>query len=149
MVRWRGCVCVCVCEYEGLDLQHLGQSWYGRDSSAGRASDRRSEGPRFDPGSRHAIHCVLDCWLVGFRIRSLRPATLSCLRLIDPPRTRTCNLWFRRPTPYPLGHRANRPTSTTWSARTQVAHRRTCKTIACEQQMECTWLPQMARWPNG
>ena len=26
-----------------------------RDSSAGRASDRRSEGPRFDPGSRHAV----------------------------------------------------------------------------------------------
>ena len=25
----------------------------------------------------------------------------------DPGRTRTCNLWFRRPTPYPLGHRAN------------------------------------------
>ena len=25
-----------------------------RDSSAGRASDRRSEGPRFDPGSRHS-----------------------------------------------------------------------------------------------
>ena len=41
-----------------------------RDSSAGRASDRRSEGPRFDPGSRHCRrlhlhlqvarqHCVL------------------------------------------------------------------------------------------
>ena len=26
----------------------------------------------------------------------------------DPGRTRTCNLWFRRPTPYPLGHRADR-----------------------------------------
>ena len=25
----------------------------------------------------------------------------------DPGRTRTCNLWFRRPTPYPLGHRAD------------------------------------------
>ena len=25
----------------------------------------------------------------------------------DPGRTRTCNLWFRRPTPYPLGHRAS------------------------------------------
>ena len=24
----------------------------------------------------------------------------------DPGRTQTCNLWFRRPTPYPLGHRA-------------------------------------------
>ncbi len=32
-----------------------------RDSSAGRASDRRSEGPRFDPGSRHV--CDLARWL--------------------------------------------------------------------------------------
>ena len=29
----------------------------------------------------------------------------------DPGRTRTCNLWFRRPTPYPLGHRANEVTA--------------------------------------
>ena len=27
--------------------------WQSRDSSVGRASDWRSEGPRFDPGSRH------------------------------------------------------------------------------------------------
>jgi hypothetical protein len=27
--------------------------------------------------------------------------------LYDPGRTRTCNLWFRRPTPYPLGHRTD------------------------------------------
>ena len=26
---------------------------------------------------------------------------------VDPGRTRTCNLWFRRPTPYPLGYRAD------------------------------------------
>ena len=25
----------------------------------------------------------------------------------DPGRTRACNLWFRIPTPYPLGHREN------------------------------------------
>ena len=30
-------------------------SWYGRDSSVGRASDWRSGGPQFDPGSRHFI----------------------------------------------------------------------------------------------
>ena len=29
------------------------------------------------------------------------------VRQNDPGRTRTCNLWFRRPTPYPLGHRAS------------------------------------------
>ena len=33
--------------------------------------------------------------------------TLCDVQQIDPGRTRTCNLWFRRPTPYPLGHRAN------------------------------------------
>ena len=27
---------------------------------------------------------------------------------LDPGRTRTCNLWFRGPTPYPLGHRTTR-----------------------------------------
>ena len=35
------------------------------------------------------------------------PSALSPERhTVDPGRTRTCNLWFRRPTPYPLGHRA-------------------------------------------
>ena len=32
----------------------------------------------------------------------------KCALTNDPGRTRTCNLWFRRPTPYPLGHRALR-----------------------------------------
>ena len=31
--------------------------------------------------------------------------TVAGKSTIDPVRTRTCNLWFRRPTPYPLGHR--------------------------------------------
>ena len=32
----------------------------------------------------------------------------SCPKVkYDPGRTQTCNLWFRRPTPYPLGHRAS------------------------------------------
>jgi len=35
----------------------------------------------------------------------------------DPGRTRTCNLWFRRPTPYPLGHRA----SGYWAPREPIA----------------------------
>ena len=33
--------------------KNAAQSDCSRDSSVGRASDRRSEGPRFDPGSRH------------------------------------------------------------------------------------------------
>ena len=37
----------------------------------------------------------------------------------DPGRTRTCNLWFRRPTPYPLGHRATE----------QVEHHLQCTNI--------------------
>ena len=31
----------------------------------------------------------------------------GCKNVYDPGRTRTCNLWFRRPTPYPLGHRTS------------------------------------------
>ena len=33
---------------------------------------------------------------------------------LDPGRTQTCNLWFRGPTPYPLGHRA------TWNQQAQA-----------------------------
>ena len=33
--------------------------WTSRDSSVGRASDWRSEGPRFDPGSRQVLICLL------------------------------------------------------------------------------------------
>ena len=38
-----------------------------------------------------------------------KPTTSArpCEQQVDPGRTRTCNLWFRRPTPYPLGHRAD------------------------------------------
>ena len=35
--------------------------------------------------------------------RHVRSFRASC---VDPGRTRACNLWFRSPTPYPLGHRA-------------------------------------------
>ena len=31
----------------------------------------------------------------------------SLYKRVDPCRTRTCNLWFRKPTPYLLGHRAD------------------------------------------
>ena len=39
----------------GLFFKH---SVTSRDSSVGRAPDRRSEGPRFDPGSRHLFHAL-------------------------------------------------------------------------------------------
>ena len=41
------------------------------------------------------LHALRQPWLAPVEIEN------------DPGRTRTCNLWFRRPTPYPLGHRAN------------------------------------------
>ena len=43
----------------------------------------------------------------------------------DPGRTRTCNLWFRRPTPYPLGHRA--------SAQVLPSHQLTHSTAPCSE----------------
>ena len=45
---------------------------------------------------------LVNVWCCCFSCSVLRIATKS-----DPGRTRTCNLWFRRPTPYPLGHRAS------------------------------------------
>ena len=41
------------CSITGDFLQQVDDSC--RDSSVGRASDRRSEGPRLDPGSRHSL----------------------------------------------------------------------------------------------
>ena len=37
------------------DIWRTSAKFSSRDSSAGRASDRRSEGPRFDPGSRQLL----------------------------------------------------------------------------------------------
>ena len=42
-------IATCSCD------KNAAQSDCSRDSSVGRASDRRSEGPRFDPGSRHIL----------------------------------------------------------------------------------------------
>ena len=47
--------------------------------------------------------------------------TLCDVQQIDPGRTRTCNLWFRRPTPYPLGHRARRGISVSCKLRARIA----------------------------
>ena len=43
----------------------------------------------------------------GCRAKNGRHRVCLCVfqGINDPGRTRTCNLWFRRPTPYPLGHR--------------------------------------------
>ena len=52
-------------------------------------------------GCAHSAQTVWwRCWFTPHRFCLLH-------RSDDPGRTRTCNLWFRRPTPYPLGHRAS------------------------------------------
>ena len=52
-------------------------------------------------------------------------AQIQLQRMHDPGRPRACNLWFRRPTPYPLGHRA-----------TDRRVTRICFTRACAR---CAW----------
>ena len=48
--------------------------------------------------------CLCQALLLTYLCQALLPMFGS---KTDPGRTRTCNLWFRRPTPYPLGHRAD------------------------------------------
>ena len=45
----------------------------------------------------NSFHCI------SFPVHSIDDQRKE---MIDPGRTRTCNLWFQRPAPYPLGHRA-------------------------------------------
>ena len=83
-------------------------------SSVVRAADCRSAGPWFKSG------CALLSASPRFGLPAVRKRAVqdqspfspnawmhSEAKENDPGRTRTCNLWFRRPTPYPLGHRAN------------------------------------------
>ena len=75
-----------------------------------------SRAPTAQPGASVRDHPCRMCLAVGGDAPSaqhtivLRAPLLervpTCLH--DPGRTRTCNLWFRRATPYPLGHRALR-----------------------------------------
>ncbi len=64
-----------------------------RSSRGGGRWPRQHQEQHGDEQRRSLTHCVLV----------LRARCGS-----DPGRTRTCNLWFRGPTPYPLGHRACR-----------------------------------------
>ncbi len=61
-----------------------------RDSSVGRASGRRSEGPRFDPGSRHLM--ARRCWRLALPLRDLWAPPRADYN----PRTRLLGLlaWF-------------------------------------------------------
>ena len=51
------------------------------------------------------------CLRAAYVRRAQSLPSASARAKYDPGRTRTCNLWFRRPTPYPLGHRATYPLS--------------------------------------
>ena len=52
--------------------------------------------------------CQLGYCRLSLFVRRVAPGALIqvATRTSNPARTPTCNLWFRRPTPYPLGHRA-------------------------------------------
>lgn len=64
-------------------------------------------------GLRHTIALAR----AGSSCRAAHSCDFLQQQLYDPGRTRACNLWFRRPTPYPLGHRTS---WNTWSRPLQV-----------------------------
>ena len=51
----------------------------------------------------------------------------------DPGRTRTCNLWFRRPMPYPLGHR------TSWNTGSRPLHPQMPPSLELVKSGMCPW----------
>ena len=74
-----------------------------RSSGMVPASGARGRGP--NPRSSPVVlpHVLLLVGREGWTAHARQPGAK-----FDPGRTRACNLWFRRPTPYPLGHRAAR-----------------------------------------
>ena len=61
---------------------------------------RRSHNPK-------VVSSILTCHILACLHRSRRARAIDTKTRSDPGRTRACNLWFRRPTPYPLGHRTS------------------------------------------
>ena len=55
---------------------------------------------------RKQIEAVKEASSEGKILRTELDKILNPPSVNDPGRTRTCNLWFRRPTPYPLGQGA-------------------------------------------
>ena len=76
-------------------------------------SPSHGEGRQFDPGQVyiHNYRPIKTANFVAPKAKCMHyrqdPPCVDPAGSDDPGRTRTCNLWFRRPTPYPLGHRAN------------------------------------------
>ena len=69
--------------------------------------------------------------------------------MLDPGRTRTCNLWFRRPTPYPLGHRATGHTSYSVLRAQRVisAKRRNAQARSYADLNRDRWIQSPECWP--
>ena len=69
---------------------------------------RRSHNPKVVSSilTRRIFGMIPNCRIAGLQERHSERKSCLQRKKCDPGRTRTCNLWFRRPTPYPLGHRA-------------------------------------------
>ena len=69
---------------------------------------RRSHNPKVVSSilTRRIFGMIPNCRTAGLQERHSERKSCLQRKKCDPGRTRTCNLWFRRPTPYPLGHRA-------------------------------------------
>ena len=85
-----------------LYSQMLYQLSYSRSVGKGTCSRSFGDALRVCPSSALAP----QIWNLAKKASCLCPTSKGFFEKADPGRTRTCNLWFRRPTPYPLGHRA-------------------------------------------
>ncbi len=70
---------------------------------------RRSHNPKVVSSilTRRIFEMIPNSRFCGLQERHSQQKSSLQRQKYDPGRTRTCNLWFRRPTPYPLGHRAS------------------------------------------
>ena len=97
-----------------------------KDSQLARAAiaqlaARRSHNPKVVSSilTRRIFGMTFNCRIMVQRAEIQFAAPKS-----DPGGTRTCNLWFRRPTPYPLSHRAKCNGEHVQSLRTCHRHER-------------------------
>ena len=71
-----------------------------------RTSRTQSENHATRPNSLRTTSAETTAFARTAARRNAQTAAIRSKRVYnDPGKTRTCNLWFRRPTPYPLGHR--------------------------------------------
>ena len=85
-----------------------------------RLSRRTSQDISLRQGEQHFIHEASGCTAGRGHVSLLQcyrpPWRPACVCTHDPGKTRTCNLWLRRPTPFPLcGRTLNKPCATSGS----------------------------------